>query len=333
MTAALLLGVSGSLVAATVPVPAAGPGSIVFNRDIRPILSENCFQCHGPDPGSRKAGLRLDTKDGVFGMTRKDGPVVTPGNTDQSALWHHVSSTDKDVMMPPSDSRKTLKPEQRVRLGQWITAGAPWQPHWSFIPPEKAAEPKVRKSAWIRTPIDAFVLARLESRGLAPAPEADRRTLARRVSLDLTGLPPTPETVEAFVRDGSSKAYEHLVDTLLESPQWGEHRGRYWLDAARYADTHGYHFDNYREMWPYRDWVIRAFNRNQPFDRFVVEQIAGDLLPDPTDDQRIATGFHRCNMTTNEGGTIEEENLAIYANDRLITNQLLYRLSYASFIL
>ena len=321
---ALAFAVAGALSAATAPggKPSASGGAasgILFNRDIRPILTEACFKCHGPDPGSRKAGLRLDTREGMLGATPKDGPVVSPGSLEKSALWKHISSTDKDVMMPPPESRKALKPEQREKLREWIAAGAPWQPHWSFLPPEKVAEPAVKKSGWAKNPIDAFIQARLESRGLTPAPEADRRTLARRVALDLTGLPPQPELVEAFVRDTTAGAYERLVDTFLNSEHWGEHRGRYWLDAARYADTHGYHFDNYREMWPYRDWVIRAFNRNQPFDQFVVEQIAGDLLPDATDDQRIATGFHRCNMTPNEGGTIEEENLSIYANDRVTT--------------
>lgn len=325
---ALALAVSGALAAAAAPgeksnggVPSSG---ILFNRDIRPILTENCFKCHGPDPGSRKAGLRLDTRDGMLGTTQKDGPVVSPGHLEKSALWKHISSTEKEVMMPPPDSRKVLKPEQREKLRAWIAAGAPWQPHWSFLAPEKAAEPAAKKSGWSKNPIDSFVLARLETRGLVPAPEADRRTLARRVSLDLTGLPPKPEVVEAFVHDTSTGAYERLVDTFLDSQQWGEHRSRYWLDAARYADTHGYHFDNYREMWPYRDWVIRAFNRNQAFDQFVVEQLAGDLLPNATDDQRIATGFHRCNMTTNEGGTIEEENLSNYANDRVTTTSWVF---------
>ncbi len=324
VAAAIALVLSAPLLAATPQTASSGGPSLLFNRDIRPILTDNCFQCHGPDPGSRKAGLRLDTREGMMGTTRKDGPVVDPGKPESSALWKHVSSADKDLMMPPPDSRKALKPEQRERLKAWIAAGAPWQPHWSFLAPEKAPEPKPKKAGWVKNPIDAFILSRLDSHGLAPAPEADRRTLARRVSLDLTGLPPKPEVLEAFARDTSAGAYERLVDTLLDSPQWGEHRGRYWLDAARYSDTHGYHFDNYREMWPYRDWVIRAFNQNQHFDQFVVEQLAGDLLPNPTDDQLIATGFHRCNMTTNEGGTIEEENLAIYANDRVTTTSWVF---------
>lgn len=303
---------------------AADPG-VRFNRDIQPILAENCFACHGPDTKARKANLRLDTKDGIFANTPKHGPVVAPGKPDQSELWKRIVTTDADDLMPPPESHKELKPEQREKLRQWIVAGAPWQSHWAYAKPERPSIPadvhlKIQDSKFkIRNHIDAFVLARLQAHGLQPAPEADRHTLARRLSLDLTGLPPKPEWVEAFVKDRSPDYYEKFVKRLLASPSWGEHRARYWLDAARYADTHGLHFDNYREMWPYRDWVIRAFNRNLPFDQFTVDQIAGDLLPDATDDQIVATGFQRCNMTTNEGGTIEEENLANYANDRVTT--------------
>lgn len=298
---------------------AHGDPILQFNRDIRPILSESCFACHGPDPGSRKAGMRLDTRQGLFGPTKKEGTVVTPGDAEKSALWTRISSGDPEEVMPPPESHKILKAQQKEIIRKWIIQGAPWQPNWSFIEPEQAPLPAVRYSQWVRNPIDAFVLSRLELKGLAPAPEANRRTLARRLSLDLRGLPPTTREVDAFVHDDSPDAYEHLVDQLLDSPAWGEHRARYWLDVARYADTHGYHFDNYREMWPYRDWVIAAFNRNLPFDRFSVEQIAGDLLPDASPDELIATGFHRCNMTTNEGGTIEDENLANYDNDRVTT--------------
>lgn len=297
----------------------AGGVELRFNRDIRPLLSENCFHCHGPDAGARKANLRLDTRDGLFGRTKKRGPVVTAGAPEKSELWLRVSSGDSDEAMPPAESHKVLKPGEKETLRRWIAAGAPWQPHWAFIRPERPPLPAVKNAGWVRNPIDRFVLARLEAAGLMPAPEADRRTLARRLALDLTGLPPEPAEVDAFVGDGSPGYYERYVTRLLNSPRWGEHRGRYWLDAARYADTHGLHFDNYREIWPYRDWVIRAFNRNEPFDQFTVQQIAGDLLPDPTDEDLIATGFHRCNTTTNEGGTIEEENLANYARDRVET--------------
>lgn len=296
---------------------AAGP--VQYTRDIRPLLSDNCFACHGPDPDSRKAKLRLDTKDGLFGETRKEGPVVTPGSLEKSSLWKRMVTDDKDDRMPPPESHKELKPEQRDKIKEWILAGAPWQSHWSFEKPTRPASPNVHDTAWVRNPIDGFILARLEEKGLAPAPEADRRTLARRVSFDLTGLPPRPAEVERFVKDRSSDAYERFVKRLLSSPHYGEHRARYWLDAARYADTHGLHFDNYREIWPYREWVIGAYNRNLPFDQFTVEQLAGDLLDEPSQDDLVATGFHRCCMTTNEGGTIEEENLALYANDRVTT--------------
>ncbi len=191
--------------------------------------------------------------------------------------------------------------------------------HWSLIAPSRPTPPQVKNAAWVRNPIDAFILAELEKHGLQPAPEADRRALARRLSLDLVGLPPAPEDVEEMVNDRAPNWYEKYVDKLLKMPQWGEHRGRYWLDAARYADSHGIHFDNYREIWSYRDWVINAFNRNMKFDQFTIEQLAGDLLPNPTIDQRVATGFVRCNITTNEGGAIDEEYLVLYARDRTET--------------
>jgi len=302
-----------------------GAAELQFNRDIRPLLSENCLACHGPDPGSRKAGLRLDTRESLFGPTKDEGPVVVPGKPEESALWKRLTQTDPDEVMPPPESHKELKPAQKELVKRWIVQGAPWQPHWSFLKPERPVVPPAPSAkpdapdGLGRNPIDALVVAKLAEKGMTMNPEADRRTLARRLSLDLIGLPPNPADVEPFVTDPAPDYYEKYVRRLIDSPQWGEHRGRYWLDAARYADTHGLHFDNYREMWPYRDWVIQAFNRNQPFDQFVVEQIAGDLLPDATQDQLVATGFQRCNMTTNEGGTIEEENLSIYANDRVTT--------------
>ena len=315
-----------AVVAAALASPfTATAADIQFNRDIRPILADHCAACHGPDSAARKASLRLDTKDGLFGKTKKEGMIIVPGQPEESALWKRINATDQDTVMPPPESRKVLKPVQKELLRRWIAQGSPWQPHWSFIKPERPALPdpskfKAARAVFsVRNGIDAFVAARLAEKGLIPNSEADRRTLARRLALDLTGLPPTPAEVEAFVGDNSPGYYEHYVERLMETPHWGEHRARYWLDAARYADTHGLHFDNYREMWPYRDWVIRAFNRNQPFDRFVIEQFAGDLLDNPTQEQLIATGFHRCNLTTNEGGTIEEENLSIYANDRVST--------------
>ncbi len=299
--------------------------TVQFNRDIRPVIADACFHCHGPDPGSRKAGLRLDTEAGFFTGRVKDGkqesPTIVRGQPDKSPLYQRLITKDEDDIMPPRKEHKDLKPAQIAMIKAWIEQGAPWQPHWSFIKPERAPLPAVKNEAWVKNPIDRFVLERLEKEGLAPAPEADPYTLVRRVCLDLTGLPPTPEIIERYARAGGLQdaAYLALVDELLKSPAFGEHRGRYWLDAARYGDTHGLHFDNYREMWPYRDWVIRAFNANQPFDQFTIEQIAGDLLPARTEEQLVATGFQRCNVTTNEGGTIDDENLMNMAADRVQT--------------
>jgi mono/diheme cytochrome c family protein len=301
-------------VLAAVATPAAGQDRLLYNRDVRPILAENCFACHGPDSAARKADLRLDVRDQAVEMK-----AVVPGQPDQSGLVERIFAADDREVMPPPKSHKTLTAAQKATLKRWVAEGAEYQPHWSLIAPRRPAVPAVKDTGWVRTPIDAFVLAELEKRGLKPAPEADRRTIARRLSLDLVGLPPRPEDVEAFVADKAPDAYEKYVDRLLASPHWGEHRGRYWLDAARYADTHGIHFDNFREIWSYRDWVINAFNRNLTFDRFTVEQLAGDLLPNPTLDQRIATGFNRCNITTNEGGIIDEEYAVLYTRDRTET--------------
>jgi hypothetical protein len=294
--------------------PAGAADKPTYNRDIRPILAENCFPCHGPDSAARKAGLRLDRREAAI----KAGAIV-PGKPDESELVNRIFSKERGEMMPPAASHKTLTAEQKERLKQWVAAGAEYQPHWSFIAATRPQPPVTKDPAWAKNPIDNFILAKLEATGLRPAPEADRPTLARRASLDLTGLPPSPAEVDAFVNDTSADAYQKYVDRLLQSPRWGEHRARAWLDAARYADTHGIHFDNYRECWAYRDWVINAFNRNQPFDQFTLEQLAGDLLPNPTLDQQVATGFHRCNITTNEGGVIAEEYAVLYARDRTET--------------
>lgn len=282
-----------------------------YNRDIRPILAAHCFRCHGPDSASREADLRLDQRDEAIAMG-----AIEPGDPESSLLLERIFTEDTDLLMPPPEVKNPLTQSQKELLQQWIAEGAPYEPHWSLIAPSRSELPAVRDASWVRNPIDQFILARLEQAGLTPAPPADRRTLARRVSLDLTGLPPTPEMVAAFVEDTAPDAYERLVDQLLASEQWGEHRGRYWLDAARYADTHGIHFDNYREIWAYRDWVIQALNRNVPFDQFTIEQLAGDLLGQPSLDQRIATGFNRCNITTNEGGVIPEEYAVLYTRDR-----------------
>jgi hypothetical protein len=296
----------------------AAPAPVEYNRDIRPILSENCFPCHGTDPASRKARLRLDSFAEATAKREDSAPAIIPGKPAESEVIRRLFDSGDDLM-PPENSHKVLTAEQKALLKRWVTEGAEYQPHWAFVAPQRAELPKVKKPAWIRNPVDQFILARLELEKLKPAPEADRRTLVRRVSLDLTGLPPTPELVAAFLTDPAPDAYERLVDRLLASPQWGEHRARYWLDAARYADTHGIHIDNFREVWAYRDWVIKAFNRNLPFDQFTIENLAGDLLPEATLEQKIASGFNRCNITTSEGGAIDEEYFVLYTRDRTDT--------------
>jgi hypothetical protein len=289
-----------------------------FNRDVRPILAENCFQCHGFDEQARQADLRLDMAESA--LADRDGvPAIVPGDAERSELWRRITSEDEAEKMPPPDSHRTLKPEHIATIKQWIEEGARFALHWSFIPPVKAALPDVTDKSWPGNEIDYFVLAKLESEGLQPSAAADRRTLARRVILDLTGLPPSAEEVEAFVADPSPEAYERLVERQLASPHFGERMALDWLDAARYADTNGYSIDGGRHMWLWRDWVIDAFNRNLPYDQFLRDQIAGDLLPDSTDAQLIATGFQRNNMNTHEGGTIPAENLTNYNVDRVKT--------------
>ena len=288
-----------------------------YNRDIRPILAEHCFACHGLDSVSREADLRIDLRDAAI-----ESGAVVPHDARASELITRVMSHDKDVMMPPPESKKPLSDEQRALLKRWVAEGAKYEKHWALIAPVKPEIPELSDASWPKNSIDHFVLRRLRQEGLTPAPEASPRVLFRRLHLDITGLPPEPSDVDAFTKEyaaDADKAMSREIDRLMQTDAWGEHRGRYWLDAARYADTHGMHFDNYREMWPYRDWVIRSFNRNQPYDQFTIEQLAGDLLDNPTLDQQIATGFQRCNMTTNEGGTIEAENLATYASDRAQT--------------
>ncbi len=285
-----------------------------FNRDIRPILSEKCFACHGPDSAARKADLRLDQREIAIDMD-----AIAPGDPETSELVFRIEETDPTIMMPPPKSDKVLTAQEKATLRRWIAEGAEYEPHWSLIAPQKPEPPQVSDESWVKNPIDRFVLAKLEKAGLKPAPEADRHTLVRRLSLDLTGLPPDPKLVDEFIKDDQPGAYERLVDRLLASPEWGEHRAHYWLDASRYADTHGIHFDNFRETWAYRDWVINAYNKNMPFDQFTVEQLAGDLLPAPTLDQLVASGFNRNHITTNEGGTIPEEYLVLYTRDRTET--------------
>jgi hypothetical protein len=292
----------------------SAPAKLEYNRDVRPILADNCFACHGPDSAARKADLRIDNREDAI-----KSEAIVPGKPEKSPIVERIFSTEKSEVMPPAKTNKKLTAGQKEILKRWVAEGAEYQAHWSFIPPTRPALPAVKNQAWVRNSIDRFILARLEATGLTPASEADRRTLARRLSLDLTGLPPNPKEVEDFVNDKSPDWYEKYVDHLMDSSAWGEHRGRYWLDAARYADSHGIHFDNYREIWAYREWVIKAFNQNMKFDQFTIEQLAGDLLPKPTLDQQVASGFNRCNITTSEGGAIDEEYLVLYARDRTET--------------
>jgi hypothetical protein len=299
------------------PARAADGQAVLFNRDIRPILTETCFACHGFDPAARKAGLRLDSFEGATTPTEKGHAAIVPGKPELSEFWKRVTSPDPTLKMPPPVAHKELKPAQIAMLKRWIEQGANYQKHWAFEPVQRPPTPTVKQTAWPKTDPDRFILATLEANQLAPTKEATRETLLRRLTLDLTGLPPAPVEVDAFIADTAPGAYERAVDRLLASPRYGEHMGRYWLDAARYGDTHGLHLDNERTMWPYRDWVVRAFNENLPFDQFTVWQLAGDLLPEPTRDQLVASGFNRCNVTTSEGGAIDAEFHVRYAVDRV----------------
>ena len=293
-------------------------GKIDYTRDIRPILSENCYHCHGPDEKSRKAKLRLDTKDGLFSQHKEIFPFKS-GNLEDSEAWQRITSTDSDEQMPPPDSHRKLTPAQTAKIKLWIEQGAPFKEHWAFTAPKRPDLPQLQNQWWPHNPIDQFIAADLEAHKLKPSPEAPKEVLLRRVTFALTGLPPTLAEVDAFLADTSPGAYEKVVDRLLASPRFGEQMARDWLDAARYGDTHGLHFDNERSMWPYRDWVIRAFNDNLPFDQFTIWQLAGDLLPNSTRDQQIASGFSRCNVTTNEGGSIDAELYFRYTVDRTET--------------
>ncbi|GMU37784.1 MAG: DUF1553 domain-containing protein [Phycisphaerae bacterium] len=299
------------------------PDAINYDRDIRPILSDRCFKCHGPDAATRQAGLRLDERESV--TEARDGrTAVLPGRAEDSELWRRIASDDPAEVMPPPDSNKRpLSPSERELIRRWIEAGAEYTPHWSFVPPQRPTVPEVENEDWCVTPVDRFILARLEAEGATPSPEADRATLIRRLFLDLTGLPPTPEEVEAFETDERPDAYERQVDHLLnEEPYRTRHAERLalpWLDAARYADTCGIHMDAGRQMWAWRDWVLTALKENAPFDRFLTEQLAGDLIPNATDAQKIASGFNRNHVTTDEGGAIAEEYLVEYAVDRAAT--------------
>ena len=301
---------------AGVPTPSS---RVDYNRDIRPILSEKCYACHGPDHQTRKAGLRLDQRADAFQALKSGAFALVPGDVSKSELVHRVTTTDPDDLMPPVKSGKKLSPAQVELLRRWVQEGAKWSGHWAYVKPEPPPVPAVQNKAWPRNPVDNFVLKRLETEGLKPSPEADRPRLIRRASLDLTGLPPTVAEVESFLYDNSGDAYEKLVDRLLESPHYGERMAQDWLDLARFADSQGYHHDSQRDLWPWRDWVIKSFNTNMPFDQFTVEQLAGDLLPNPSREQRIATGFHRNEMTTSEGGAMPEEYAVKYVAGRVDT--------------
>jgi mono/diheme cytochrome c family protein len=310
-------------VAAFAPLsaPAASAPPVSYNDQIQPILAENCFLCHGPDSSTRKAKLRLDRAEFAT-KPRGDGdlePAIVPGNPARSPLIERLKSKDPEEVMPPPESHKTVRPEEIALLERWIAEGARYEEHWSFLPLRTAAAVPSSAAKWGRNPIDAFIAQRLEREGLRPSAEENPARLLRRAALDLTGLPPTPAELAAFTADQAPGAYERAVDRMLASEASAEHFARQWLDAVRYADTHGIHIDNYRSIWPYRDWVIRAFRDNLPFDRFTVEQVAGDLLPGATLTQQVASGFNRCLPTTSEGGAIAEEYEAIYAKDRVET--------------
>jgi len=297
---------------------------IDFNRDIRPILSDKCFACHGPDGPNKRIKLRLDSEAGMHADLGGGRRAVVPGSLEQSELVRRITAEDEAVRMPPVYSGRTLSGREIELIKEWIRQGAEWQKHWSFLPPVRPELPQVKHQSWPKNPIDYFVLERLEREGLEPSPEADRATLIRRLSFDLTGLPPTLKEVDDFLHDQSPNAYERAVDRLLASPRYGERLAFRWLDAARYADTNGYQLDGERQMWRWRDWVIEAFNRNLPFDQFTVEQIAGDLLPSPTLDQRIATAFNRNHRTNSEDGIVPEEYAVEYVVDRVDTTSTVF---------
>lgn len=314
VAAAVLLASMSGLAAQESPVVQP----VEFNRDIRPILSDNCFTCHGPDKANRKTQMRLDTEEGARANLGSYHPIV-PGNPGQSEVYRRITAEDEAIRMPPVYSGRKLTPQQIELIKRWIEQGAQWQKHWSFIAPKRPVLPAVKAAGWVRNPIDRFVLQRLEGEGLKPSLEAEPATLVRRVTLDLTGLPPTPAEVDAFLADKSPNAYEKLVDRLLQSPRYGERMAIRWLEGARYADTNGYQTDAERIMWRWRDWVIEAFNRNLPFDQFTIEQLAGDLLPDATLEQKLATGFNRNHRGNGEGGIIPEEYAVEYVVDRVET--------------
>lgn len=300
------------------PESARSAERVDFNRDIRPILSDRCFHCHGPDEEARQADLRLDTTDDSEGPFRANDPVIQPRDPAASTLWQRLTTDDESERMPPVDSHKEpLTASQKHLIKQWILQGADYEAFWAFVPPQAPEPSRQTNDRWSQQPIDQFVLAKLRQNGLQPSAVASRRQLIRRVTLDLTGLPPTRAEIAAFLADNSPAAYERLVDRLLASPNYGEHMAKYWLDLVRFADTNGIHHDHYREMTPYRDWVIRSFNENLAFDTFIHDQLAGDLYDQPTIDQQIASGFNRLHLVIDKGTALPEESFARNVVDRV----------------
>lgn len=300
---------------------ASMPDVVDYNFHIKPIISDRCFKCHGPDKAKQESELGLHNEEGLF-KTLKDDPtrhIIVPGKPGKSELYRRITETNPDEMMPPPESNLTLNDFEKALIKKWIEQGAKYKQHWAFIPPVKPVLPKVKNKAWVKNEIDYFVLQKLENEGLTPNNEADRERLLRRVSYDLTGLPPSMELLDKFLADNSPDAYEKIIDELLANPAYGEHQAAQWLDVARYADSHGYQDDSYRSMWPWRDWVIHAFNKNLPYDQFVTWQLAGDLLPNATREQILATGFCRNHKITQEGGVIEEEYRVEYISDKTNT--------------
>ncbi|MGH9839318.1 MAG: DUF1549 domain-containing protein, partial [Blastocatellia bacterium] len=324
--AALLFGGAMIAVVLTQSAPSGARQKVTvdFNRDIRPILSDKCFVCHGPDATAKKIKLRLDSEAAATADLGRGRRAIVPGQPDKSELVKRITHADEDMRMPPAGSGRTLTKQEIVLLTEWVKQGGKWQSHWAFVAPVRPQPPPVKNAAWPKNAIDHFVLARLEREGLSPSPEADRTTLLRRLSFDLTGLPPTPEELDDFLNDQSPKAYEKVVDRLLASSRYGERMAFKWLDAARYADTNGYQNDGDRYNWRWRDWVINAFNRNLPYDQFTIEQLAGDLLPSATLDQRIATAFNRNHRLNSEDGLIPEEYAVEYVVDRVDTTSTVF---------
>ena len=313
---------STALLFTTLLASARAEEKVQFNRDIRPIFSDTCFQCHGPDEKERKAGLRLDTRETAVKPSESGEIAIVPGEPEASELVKRLTTADKDDLMPPRKLHKTITPAQIEKVKLWIAQGAEYQGHWAFLAPQRPKVPDVADKAAVRNPIDNFIRTRLAKDGLKPSPEADKATLIRRVALDLTGTPPTPQEVDTFVADQAPNAYEKVVDRLLASPRYGERMAVQWLDFARYADSNGFQSDSSRQMWNWRDWVINAFNRNMPFDQFTIDQLAGDILPNATRDQNVATGFHRNGRLNGEGGRIVEEWFAETVIDRVETTGL-----------